>query len=661
MKNKSNFELVSDFAPCGDQPKAIAELTRNILANKKYQVLLGATGTGKTFTIANVIKNVGKKTLVIVHNKTLAAQLYSEFKQFFKNNKVEYYISYFDYYQPEAYIPRTDTYIEKSSKVNQEIEMLRISSLNSLVHRNDVIVVASVAAIYAASDPKEFSKHQIEIAVGQNYPIKKFLKDLVKLNYVRAVSQSFDPGTFRCQGDVVDMVLGNTNEYRLRISFFGDEIESITQIDILTGNVIAKVKSWFICPANEYVSDDAKFAESLSRIRNELKERIEYFKNNNQLIEAQRIQERVEHNLDSLQETGFCPGIENYSRHLELREAGSTPYTIFDYFNDDWLLVVDESHMTLPQIRGMYNGNLSRKQTLVDYGFCLPSSLDNRPLEYQEFIDKTKQAIFISATPNQYEIELSGNCVVEQIVRPTGLLDPKIEIHSQEGQIDDLVKELKEQIKKKERTMILVLTIKLAEELTSYLLEKKFKVAYLHNELTPIERDKVLTDLRIGKYDAVIGINLLREGIDLPEVSLITIFDADKPGFFRSTQSLIQIFGRAARNANGRVILYANELTEAMAQAIEETNRRRKIQEAYNKEHNIIPKTIIKPIRETISTKDKDTYKQLTSHTKNKEKITKAIAILRKKMLEAAKNQEYEQAAYLRDLILDYEKDINLK
>lgn len=655
-----SFKLTTDKTPKGDQPNAIKQLTNNIKKGIKSQVLLGATGTGKTFTIANVIKNTQKNTLVIVHNKTLAAQLYSEFKELFKDNKVEYYVSYFDFYQPEAYIPRTDTYIEKSAQQNQEIEMLRLSTINSLATEKRVIVVASVASIYASVAPEDFNVFRIILTKDQQMNMKQFTYDLVRLQYHRN-NIDLSPGTFRKKGDVIEIAPGYADNYYLRISFFGDQIEDIAKIDVLTATVIEKLKICVIAPANEYIMNHDRMEESVKRIKDELVETEKKFRLENKLLEAQRIHERTLRDVESIQELGYCPGIENYSRHLELRKEGQTPYTLFDYFKNNWLLVVDESHMTIPQVRGMYNTDRSRKETLVKYGFRLPSALDNRPLNFKEFNDKLDNVIYVSATPNDYEIEKSHNCVVEQIVRPTGLLDPKIEIHSSKYQIDDLVIELQKQVKKKERTFITVLTIKMAESLTEYLQKQKFKVAYLHNELKTLDRAKIINDLRRGKYDVLVGINLLREGLDVPEVSLVAIIDADKPGFFRNEKALLQTFGRAARNANGRVILYADTTTDAMRIAIDETNRRRKIQEEFNKKHHIIPKTIVKPIFDDLKSKDDQKAVEAIFYARNKpnaEKATKAINVLKKEMLEAAKNQEYERAAYLRDLMIDLQEQI---
>ncbi len=657
---KDKFELTTDMSPKGDQQQAIDKLVANLNKGVKHQVLLGATGTGKTFTIANVIAKTQKKTLVIVHNKTLAGQLYSEFKELFKNNRVEYYISYFDFYQPEAYLPTSDTYIEKSSKVNQEIEMLRLSTIQSLATEKKVIVVASVAAIYPAVDPKVFDQFRIILNSGGTYNLKQLQYDLVRMAYKRN-DVELQPGTFKVKGDVVEIMEGSNNQEKIRISFFGNEIEQIAKIDVLNNTVKELWKTYVIYPANEYVADSHRFDESLARIKKELSLRQKYFKKQNKLVELQRITERTNRDVETLAETGFCPGVENYAMHLELRKPGSTPYTIFDYLGDDWLLVIDESHMTVPQIRGMYEGDRSRKQTLVDYGFRLPSALDNRPLNFKEFESRVQQAIYVSATPAEYERKKSNNLITEQIVRPTGLVDPIIEIKPTKNQILTLCEELDKQIKRKERTIVTVLTIKMAENLTKFLKEKKYKVAYLHNELKTLERDKVINALRRGIYDVVVGINLLREGLDVPEVSCAVIFDADKPGIFRSRDALIQTFGRTARNKNAHVILFADNVNKALLEAINETNRRRKIQLDFNKKHHIIPKSIIKPIRDDLH--GKADAKALEAIFNKNAKVnaksgSRAIRTLRKKMQEAAKNQEYELAAHYRDMIIDLEARI---
>lgn len=652
----SNFQLVSKFKPNGDQPQAIDKIVDGFI-NKKYtsQVLIGATGTGKTFTMANIIQKLNKKTLVLAHNKTLAAQLFSEFKEFFPNNHVEYFVSAFDFYQPEAFLPKTNTYIEKNSQSNNDIQMLNLSSLNSLIQHNDVIVVASVASIYASSPPNEFFKNRITYKVNQKISIKQMQYDLINLNYQRN-DVDVVHGKFSVKGDLIEIGPGFTDEFNIRISFFGDEIEEIAEVDPLTKNVISKVKEIILPGADLYLANKDTLDESLKRIKDELEIRHKYFLKQNKLIEAQRILERTTHDIQSFQEFGYCPGIENYSRHLELRNEGETPYTIFDYFGDDWLLIIDESHMMIPQIRGMYNTDRSRKETLVEYGFRLPSALDNRPLNFDEFLNKKNKTLYVSATPNDWEIDQSQQ-TIEQLIRPTGLVDPIVEVRPTKNQIIDIENELNIQIKNKERTFITVMTIRMAEELTEYLRSKNIKVAYLHNELKTLERFTILNNLRKGIYDVVIGINLLREGLDVPEVSKVIILDADKPGFFRSDKSLIQIIGRASRNANGKVIMYGDEITDAMQKAIDETERRRNIQIKYNQEHNIIPKTVIKPIALDINrnSSEIDVDYLISKNKKSKEKISQNIKKLREEMLKAAKNQEYERAAYLRDIILELE------
>lgn len=641
-----NFSLVSSNVPKGDQPKTIKSLVENF-KNTKRQVLLGATGTGKTFTIANVIAKIQQPTLVLAHNKTLAGQLYQELKSLFPNNHVEYFVSYFDFYQPEAYLPKSDTYIEKSAKTNQDIEMMRLSTLNSLSQYNDVIVVASVAAIYASASPKDFFDLNLLLKVNEKINQHDLRLHLIKLNY-QYNRIELKPGTFRFNGDVLEIAFGFNDEYIIRISFFDDEIEKISKVDLLTGKQIEKINYIIIPPANEYVLNSDNREESFKRIYDEMVERVKYFKNQNKLLEAQRIEQRVKFDLESMKEFGYCNGIENYARHLELRAPGQTPYTIFDFFNthkNGWLLVVDESHMSIPQVRGMYNNDQSRKQSLVEYGFRLPSALDNRPLNFDEFNAKIDKVIYVSATPSEWEIENTNHCIVEQIVRPTGLLDPTILVKNTKNQIDDLINELHQQRDRKEKTFISVMTIRMAEELSELLNSRDIKVAYLHNELKTLERLKIINDLRKGKYEAIVGINLLREGIDVPEVSLVCIFDADKPGFFRSTKSLIQIIGRAARNVNGHIIMYADKLTKEMQEAIDESIRRRNIQIEYNKKHNITPQTIIKDIHDDLI--------ELNINEGKKDKKPLSIQKLKKMMLEAAKNQEYELAAELRDQILE--------
>ena len=653
-----NLKLVSKYQPSGDQPKAIKKITEGFKKGYKSQVLIGATGTGKTFTMANIIQNLNCKTLIMAHNKTLAAQLYAEFKELFPNNRVEYFVSAFDFYQPEAFLPKTNTYIEKNSQTNRDIEMMNLSALTSLTERNDVIVVASVASIYASTSPQEFVKNKLFLNQYQKIKIKDLQYQLVNINYQRN-DVDLTIGRFSVKGDVLEICPGYTDEFNIRISFFGDEIEEIAFIEQFSKKIIRKENRVVIYAADSYLANKDTLEESLKRIHDELIERHKYFNKENKLIEAQRIYERTMHDIDSFKEFGYCSGIENYSRHLELRAEGQTPYTIFDFFiNDDWLLIVDESHMMIPQIRGMYNTDRSRKQTLVDYGFRLPSALDNRPLNFDEFKNKINKVLYVSATPNDWEVD-SSHQVVEQIIRPTGLVDPVVEIRKTENQILDIENEISNQVKKNERTFIMVMTIRMAEELTQYLKSKNIAVAYLHNELKTIERFQILTKLRKGIYQAVVGINLLREGIDVPEVSLILILDADKPGFFRSYKSLIQIIGRAARNANGRVVMYADNISESMEQSISETERRRNIQLAFNKKHNIVPKTIIKPIFNDFDKNDLniDLSEILKKSKKAQSLKNKTIKKLREEMLVAAKNREYERAAYLRDVIIELEAE----
>ena len=628
------FNLVSKYKPSGDQPKAIEELVKGVKEGKRDQVLLGATGTGKTFTIANVIKEVDKPTLILAHNKTLAGQLYSEFKELFPDNAVEYFVSYYDYYQPEAYVPSTDTYIEKDAKINDEIDELRHKATSSLLSRRDVIVIASVSCIYGIGEVEEYKKKMLTINKGDIVERNKILEKLVEMLYERS---SFDlkRGTFRVRGDVVELIPAYERKNGIMIEFFGDEVDRICEFDTVTGTVLKEKKSVSIFPASHFVTSDDKLKEAVDRIRKELEERRQYFLDNNKLIEEQRLRERVNYDTEMLLETGFCRGVENYSRHLALRGEGETPTTLIDFFPKDFLLVVDESHVTLPQVRGMYNGDRARKMNLVDYGFRLPSALDNRPLKFDEFEKKINQAIYVSATPGDYELELVHDKYVEQIIRPTGLLDPIIEVRGSKNQIDDLVKEIDDRKSKNERVLITTLTIKMAEELTSYLKDIDIKVAYLHNEVKTLQRMKIIRDLRLGVYDVVVGINLLREGIDIPEVSLIAIMDADKQGFLRSERSLIQTIGRCARNEHGKVIMYADTISDSMRVAIDETARRRKIQEEYNKEHGIVPKTIIKEIRELISNEDTEGKKERKEKMSKKEKVN-LIDKLTKEMETAA-------------------------
>lgn len=649
------FELVSKYKPSGDQPKAIKELVDGIKEGKKNQVLLGATGTGKTFTIANVIKEVDKPTLVLAHNKTLAGQLYSEFKELFPNNAVEYFVSYYDYYQPEAYVPSTDTYIEKDAKINDEIDELRHKATSSLLSRRDVIVIASVSCIYGIGEVEEYKKKMLTINKGDIIERNKVLEKLVEMLYERS---SFDlkRGTFRVRGDVIELIPAYERKNGIMIEFFGDEVERICEFDTITGTILKEKISVSIFPASHFVTSDDKLKIAVDRIKKELEERRQYFLNNNKLLEEQRLRERVNYDMEMLLETGFCRGVENYSRHLALREEGETPTTLIDFFPKDFLLVVDESHVTLPQVKGMYNGDRARKMNLVDYGFRLPSALDNRPLKFSEFESKLNQTIYVSATPGDYELELVNNKFVEQIIRPTGLLDPIIEVRGTKNQIDNLVSEIDDRRSKNERVLITTLTIKMAEELTSYLKDIDIKVAYLHNEVKTLQRMKIIRDLRLGVYDVVVGINLLREGIDIPEVSLIAIMDADKQGFLRSERSLIQTIGRCARNEHGKVIMYADNISDSMQIAIEETMRRRGIQEEYNKEHGIVPKTIIKEIRDLISNEDTTGKKERKEKMSKKEKVN-LIDKLTKEMETAAKNLDFEKAMELRDIIFEMESE----
>ena len=649
------FELVSKYQPTGDQPVAIETLVAGINAGKKEQVLLGGTGTGKTFTVSNVIAKVNKPTLVLSHNKTLAGQLYSELKEFFPNNRVEYFVSNFDFYQPEAYIPGSDTYIDKSTKTNYEIEMLRSSAMNSLLDREDVIVVASVASIYGLGNPDKYREMIFAVRVGQILDRKELLTYLVDRQYHRNDLEQ-TKGTFRVRGDTIEIVPGHTDSWLIRIELFGDEVERITEVDPLNGHILNAYSQYTIYPATDYVTTKEQMGIAANNIEKELEERLEFFLAENKLLEHQRLEQRTRHDIEMLREVGMCPGIENYSMHIDGRARGERPYTLIDYFPKDFLLVVDESHVMLPQVRGMYNGDRSRKETLVEYGFRLPSALDNRPLQFNEFENILHQAIYVSATPGDYELERVHGDVVQQIIRPTGLLDPLIEVRSSKGQIDDLISEIYERQKKNERVLITTLTIRMTEDLTGYLKELGIKVAYLHTETKTLERTEILRDLRLGKYDVLVGINLLREGLDLPEVSLVAILDADKEGFLRNYRSLIQTIGRAARNANGQVIMYADKMTDSMERAIEETKRRRAIQDEYNQVHGIIPQTIQKEIREAIHGKETmDNVSDLVKKGKKAPKKAKKqlIADLEKEMKAAAKALDFERAMELRDMIIE--------
>lgn len=649
---KYKFELVSKYKPKGDQPQAIEKLVNGLNNKEKFQVLLGATGTGKTFTIANVIEKVNRTTLVLVHNKTLAGQLYSEFKELFPHNRVEYFVSNFDFYQPEAYLPSTDTYIEKNAVMNEEIELMRASAINSVLERNDTIIIASVASIYGLSDPEEYQALVFFLHVGDEVDRKEMMAKLVDGQYTRN-NLELSPGNFRINGDVIEIAPSSTNKYVIKILIDEfDTIEEILAVDPTTGEVVHSYDEFPIFPAHEHASTQNRINEAVVSIREELKERLDYFHFQGKLLEEERLSQRTNRDIESLLEFGMCPGIENYSRHIDKRKPGETPFSLFDYLPDDFLLVVDESHVTLPQIRGMYNGDQSRKQVLVDYGFRLPSALDNRPLNFQEFEKKINQVICCSATPGDYELKQTNNQVVEQIIRPTGLLDPLIEVKNVSNPVYDIIGEAKKVIDKNERVMIVTLTIRDAENLTSYLKEKGFKVVYLHNETKTLERTEVIYNLRKGKYDILIGINLLREGLDIPEVSLICILDADKEGFLRSERSLIQVCGRAARNEHGRVIMYASKITDSMDFAIKETNRRRSIQEQYNLDNGIIPKTIIKDIMMPLKVIDNVSKKAKNSKLTRREKEN-YIKDIEKQMRQAVKELDFEKAAELRDIIFE--------
>lgn len=645
------FKLVSKYKPSGDQPKAIEKLVSGIEEGKKHQVLLGATGTGKTFTIANVIQKVNKPTLILAHNKTLAGQLYSEFKELFPENRVEYFVSYYDYYQPEAYVPSSDTFIEKDASINDEIDELRHSATSALISRDDVIVVASVSCIYGLGEKEEYENKVLSLKVGDVIDRNQILEKLVEMLYERN-NMDLVRGTFRTKGDTIEVVPAYSRTTAYRIDLFGDEVEKIIEFDTTTGAVLNQKQTITIFAASHFVTSEEKLKLAIKNIREELKERLTYFKTNNKLLEFQRLEQRTNYDLEMMEETGFCKGIENYSRHLAFKKAGETPTTLLDFFPEDFLLVIDESHVTLPQVRAMYNGDRARKSVLVEYGFRLPCALDNRPLKFDEFEEKVNQVIYVSATPGDYELNKTNGEIVEQIIRPTGLLDPTIEIKPSQNQIDDLIEQIQERIKKNERTLITTLTIRMSEELTNYLKNADIKVAYLHNEIKTLERMEIVRDLRLGKYDVVVGVNLLREGIDIPEVSLIAILDADKQGFLRSERSLVQTIGRAARNANGHVIMYADSISEAMDKSIKETERRRNIQEAYNSEHNIIPTTIKKEIQDLIKNNDEVKNEEI-SKAYNKKDKKKIMEKIEKEMMEAAKNLDFERATHLRDILFE--------
>ncbi len=654
---KQEFNLQAPYEPAGDQPQAIAELTEGIYNGKRFQTLLGATGTGKTYTMSNVIQQVKKPTLVMAHNKTLAGQLYSEFKEFFPDNAVEYFVSYYDYYQPEAYVPQSDTYIEKDASINDEIDKLRHSATSSLFERDDVIVIASVSCIYGLGSPKEYRELVVSLRKGMEIERNQLLRKLVDVQYERN-DINFIRGTFRVRGDVVEIFPASRDERCLRVEFFGDEIDRIREVDALTGEIIGEREHAAIFPASHFVTREEKMVKAIENIEAELEERLKEMRAEDKLLEAQRLEQRTRYDLEMMREMGFCSGIENYSRHLTLRPAGAQPYTLIDYFPEDFLLVVDESHVTLPQVRGMFNGDQARKKVLVDHGFRLPSAMDNRPLTFTEFEEHIDQAVFVSATPGPYELEHTPE-MIEQIIRPTGLLDPTIEIRPIEGQIDDLMDEIRLRAERNERVLITTLTKKMSEDLTAYLKEAGVKVNYLHSEIKTLERIEIIRELRMGVYDVLVGINLLREGLDIPEVSLVTILDADKEGFLRSERALIQTMGRAARNANGQVIMYADRITDSMQKAMDETTRRRTIQAAYNEEHGITPITIQKKIRDviraTVASEEAEEYvsKATAGKKLKKEDRLKLIALLESEMKEAAKALDFERAAELRDTVLE--------
>ena len=654
---KEKFELISNYEPAGDQPKAIKEIVKKVLAGQRHQTLLGATGTGKTFTVSNVVQEINRPTLVIAHNKTLAGQLYSEFKEFFPNNAVEYFVSFYDYDQPEAYVPSTDTFLETDASINDEIDKLRHSATASLFERNDVLIVASVSCIYGLGNPIEYKSQMLSLRMGMEKDRDQLLRELVEIQYARN-DIDFKRGTFRVRGDSVEIIPASREEHCIRIEFFGDEIDRIREVDALTGEIIGDREHVAIFPASHYVTREERLRKSMEGIEKELESQLNMLQENGKLLEAQRLEQRTSYDLEMMREMGFCSGIENYSRHLDLRSPGETPYTLFDYFPDDFLLVVDESHVTLPQVRGMYNGDQARKQVLIDHGFRLPSALDNRPLQFEEFERKSNQRIYVTATPGPYELEHAPD-VTEQIIRPTGLLDPEVEVRPIEGQIDDLIEEINDRIEKDERVLITTLTKRMAEDLTDYLKDTGIKVAYLHSEIKTLERTEIIRDLRMKKYDVIVGINLLREGLDIPEVSLVTILDADKEGFLRSQRSLIQTMGRAARNANGKVIMYADKMTDSMQTAIDETKRRREKQMAYNEKHGITPTTIKKEvhdvIRATVVAEDSEAYESTAKAIINMpdQEQEKVIEQMEQEMKEAAKALDFERAAELRDIILE--------
>ncbi|WP_291291614.1 excinuclease ABC subunit UvrB [Enterococcus sp.] len=649
------FELVSKYQPAGDQPEAIHQLVDGVVGGKKAQILLGATGTGKTYTVSNLIKEVNKPTLIIAHNKTLAGQLYGEFKEFFPNNAVEYFVSYYDYYQPEAYVPSSDTYIEKDSSINDEIDKLRHSATSSLLERNDVIVVASVSCIFGLGSPIEYAKQVVSLRVGMEKSRDQLLKEMIDIQFERN-DIDFQRGRFRVRGDVVEIFPASRDERALRIEFFGDEIDRIREVDALTGEILGETEHISIFPATHFVTNEDHMEHAIASIQKELDDRLAILKSENKLLEAQRLEQRTNYDIEMLREMGYTSGIENYSRHMDGRKEGEPPYTLLDFFPDDFLIVIDESHVTMPQIRGMYNGDRARKQMLVDYGFRLPSALDNRPLRLEEFEKHVNQIVYVSATPGPYEHEQTDT-VIQQIIRPTGLLDPVVEVRPIMGQIDDLVGEINERVEKDQRVFVTTLTKKMAEDLTDYFKELGIKVKYLHSDIKTLERTEIIRDLRLGEFDVLVGINLLREGIDVPEVSLVAILDADKEGFLRSERSLVQTIGRAARNSEGKVIMYADKMTDSMQRAIDETERRRRIQEAYNKEHGIEPKTIIKEIRDLIAitkvAEETGEYTTTSYEEMTREEKATLLLKLEKEMKDAAKALDFETAATLRDTILE--------